>query len=648
MEIAERGRDARLRPRHARRGAVRRAESFAAAPDFRGTLFGLFQPGEECNPGGASLVLAEKPFEGYGVRAVVGEHVEPQLEVGTLGFRAGKYMAASDELRFRVRGTGGHGAMRKQLKDPVAAGAELLTRLIALNGEECVLSIGRVEAGGATNIVPDEIYMEGTLRTFDERERGIIHRRIEIIAADIDARHGVKTEVTIGRGYPCVVNDEILVKQATALAKAEKLKVAMLPLSTTAEDFGFYCQQYPSLFYRLGVGAAAGRPHTATFFPDEAAIGVGIAFMRKLAPATPGKITPGSENAQKANTTEIRRRTPCKFLRDEKTKQRSENGARKTDRTSIILSMFREFPNNKFSLKHLASASGGATKEGRRETLEILGRLFEEGVVEECAREKYRLMQTHLPHYEGVADMAPSGSVYVKVEGQESDIFVNQRNAANALNGDRVEVVVMHRGRNGQLEGEITRIIERNRKPYVGVAEVGAHQIFVRADSRRMPMDIYLSKRTYPDVRDGEKVVVRIADWLPGSKSPVGELVERLGMAGNNDTEMHSILAEYELPYRFEPEIERGRPGHRRPRHGQRDRPAARLPGCHDLHGRSRGRQGLRRRAVGAQNKGRRLGSGRAHRRRDPLRAAPLGDRRRGRGARHVGLSGGPHRADAS
>ena len=156
------------------------------------------------------------------MRAVVGEHVEPQLEVGTLGFRAGKYMAASDELRFRVRGTGGHGAMRKQLKDPVAAGAELLTRLIALNGEECVLSIGRVEAGGATNIVPDEVYMEGTLRTFDEREREIIHRRIEIIAADIDARHGVQTEVEIGRGYPCVVNDETLVKKGRRPGRAEK------------------------------------------------------------------------------------------------------------------------------------------------------------------------------------------------------------------------------------------------------------------------------------------------------------------------------------------------------------------------------------------------------------------------------------------
>ena len=119
-------------------------QQLATEPDFRGTIFGLFQPGEECNPGGASLVLAENPFEGYDVRAVVGEHVEPQLEVGTLGFRAGKYMAASDELRFTVHGTGGHGAMRPQLKDPVAAAAEFVTRLVALNHEECVLSIGRV------------------------------------------------------------------------------------------------------------------------------------------------------------------------------------------------------------------------------------------------------------------------------------------------------------------------------------------------------------------------------------------------------------------------------------------------------------------------------------------------------------------------
>ena len=135
--------------------------------DFEGTLLGLFQPGEECNPGGASLVLAEEPFADYDVRAVVGEHVEPSLEVGTFGFRAGKYMASSDELRFTVHGTGGHAALRNQLHDPVAAVAELVGGLLALNLPERVLSIGRIEADGATNVVPDDVRLEGTLRTFD-------------------------------------------------------------------------------------------------------------------------------------------------------------------------------------------------------------------------------------------------------------------------------------------------------------------------------------------------------------------------------------------------------------------------------------------------------------------------------------------------
>ncbi|WP_251214337.1 M20 metallopeptidase family protein [Alistipes muris] len=255
----------------------------AAAPDFCGTVFGLFQPGEECNPGGASLVLAENPFEGCDVRAVVGEHVEPQLEVGTLGFRAGKYMAASDELRFRVQGTGGHGALRGQLKDPVAAAAELATALLDLNEPERVLSLGRIEAAGATNVVPDEVYMEGTLRTFDEADRTAAHSRIAELAAATDARHGTKTAVGINHGYPPVVNDSRLVGLAAAQAAALGLHTEMLPLRTTAEDFGFYCRRYPALFYRLGVGAAAGRPHTGTFAPDERALEAGTDFMRSLA-----------------------------------------------------------------------------------------------------------------------------------------------------------------------------------------------------------------------------------------------------------------------------------------------------------------------------------------------------------------------------
>ena len=218
--------------------------------DFEGTLLGLFQPGEECNPGGASLVLAEEPFADYDVRAVVGEHVEPSLEVGTFGFRAGKYMASSDELRFTVHGTGGHAALRNQLHDPVAAVAELVGGLLALNLPERVLSIGRIEADGATNVVPDDVRLEGTLRTFDEALRCA--------------------------SYPA------LASLARSLA-AERWQAVDLPLRTTAEDFGFYTHRYPSLFYRLGVGAASGKPHTSTFSPDEKAITTGIAFMQALA-----------------------------------------------------------------------------------------------------------------------------------------------------------------------------------------------------------------------------------------------------------------------------------------------------------------------------------------------------------------------------
>ncbi len=236
--------------------------------------------------------------------------------------------------------------------------------------------------------------------------------------------------------------------------------------------------------------------------------------------------------------------------------KKEKKSRRNRDRASLIIQLFREFPNNKFSLKHLAAASGGADREGRRETLQILDRLYEEGIIEECARGKYRLTHRHLPHYEGRCEMTSTGSIYIRVEGLEQDIFVNQRNTLNALDGDLVEVVVMHRSRNGSLEGEVTAIRERAEHRYVGVAEVGAHQIFVRPDSRRMPVDIFLPKKCYPEVRDGEKVVVRIVEWAHGAKSPVGELVDRLGMAGDNDTEMHAILAEYDLPYRFEQSVE--------------------------------------------------------------------------------------------
>ena len=251
--------------------------------DFEGTIFGLFQPGEECNPGGASKVLAEEPFAEYDVAAVIGEHVDSGLEVGQIGLCKGEFMAASDELRFHVRGKGGHAAMRDKLNDTVTAAAHLITLLNAVNDDSTVLSIGRIVADGATNVIPDEVYMEGTFRCFSEEHRHTVWHIIEAAAQTVDAQFGTTTEVDINRGYPAVVNDAELVERATALAAERGLAVEELPKRYTAEDFGYYCRRYASLFYRLGVGSAAGRSHTSTFAPSEDAIEAGIEFMEKLA-----------------------------------------------------------------------------------------------------------------------------------------------------------------------------------------------------------------------------------------------------------------------------------------------------------------------------------------------------------------------------
>ena len=251
--------------------------------DFEGTIFGIFQPGEECNPGGASKVLAEGPFKGYNVVAVIGEHVDSGLEVGELGFCKGEFMAANDELRFWVRGRGGHAAMRSELNDTVVAASHLVTMLNAVNDENTVLSIGKIVADGATNVIPDEVYLEGTFRCFSQEHRHTVWHIIEAAAKSVDAKFGTTTEVYIDHGYPAVVSDDKLVDQALALASDKGLITKMLDKRYTSEDFGFYCVDYPSLFYRLGVGAAAGKSHTSTFAPSEDAIEVGIDFMEALA-----------------------------------------------------------------------------------------------------------------------------------------------------------------------------------------------------------------------------------------------------------------------------------------------------------------------------------------------------------------------------
>ena len=158
--------------------------------------------------------------------------------------------------------------------------------------------------------------------------------------------------------------------------------------------------------------------------------------------------------------------------------------------------------------------------------------------------------------YTGIADMTSSGAIYVKVDDLEGDIFVDPHDGGHALDGDRVDVRVTRKKRSGQLEGEIIDVVERNRRNYVGVLDVTDHAVFVKPDTRKIPVDIYIKREEGKEYVNGHKVVVKIIDWPEGSKCPIGEVVDVLGMVGDNDTEMHAILAEFDLPYRFEPQVE--------------------------------------------------------------------------------------------
>lgn len=225
-------------------------------------------------------------------------------------------------------------------------------------------------------------------------------------------------------------------------------------------------------------------------------------------------------------------------------------------RASFLAQLLREMPDKSFTLKHLAAASGGADREGRDLTKAILDRFVEQGVAEYTSR-KYRLSKSNLPHYEGTAQMIASGSMFVSVEGFDEDVFINPRNTRTALDGDRVEIVVTHRSRAGSPEGEVTQVLQRSNRTYIAVIELHSKALaFALTDSRRIPVDIALSRKKYPSLEEGQKVVVRVAEWYDDAKLPTGELVEILGKEGDNDTEMHAILAEYDLPYHFDEKVE--------------------------------------------------------------------------------------------
>ena len=251
----------------------------------------IFQPGEEKNPGGASLMIAAGCLQKPSVEKMYALHVFPDLETGKTGFKEGLYMASCDEIYITVNGKGGHGATPHQAIDSILIGAEIVTSLQQIVSRQCdpkipcVLSFGHFEALGATNIIPPKAYLKGTFRTMDEAWRAEALKRIKRQAEHIGLAHGATIDVEISKGYPFLENDPLLTQElrTKAIGHLGAANVVELPIRLTAEDFSFYSQTIPTCFFRIGVrneekGIMYG-VHHPRFDIDPNALKVGMEMM---------------------------------------------------------------------------------------------------------------------------------------------------------------------------------------------------------------------------------------------------------------------------------------------------------------------------------------------------------------------------------
>ncbi len=263
--------------------------------EFSGTVKLLFQPGEEKLPGGASMMIKEGVLKNPSVSGILGQHVMPLIETGKVGFRSGVYMASTDEIYVTIKGKGGHGAIPHQNIDPVLIASHIivaLQQIVSRNANPImpsVLSFGKVVANGATNVIPDSVYLEGTFRTLDERWRNDAHAKMMKMAEAIAEGMGGKCEFKIVRGYPALVNNPELTASArkNAVDYLGEENVLDLDIWMAAEDFAFYSQETNACFYRLGTRNEAkgitSSVHTSTFDIDENALKTGVGLMSYLA-----------------------------------------------------------------------------------------------------------------------------------------------------------------------------------------------------------------------------------------------------------------------------------------------------------------------------------------------------------------------------
>ena len=263
--------------------------------EFGGTVKLIFQPAEEKLPGGANMMIKEGVLENPKPDAVIGQHVMPLIETGQVGFRSGKYMASTDEIYVTVYGKGGHGAQPQQNIDPVLITSHIIIALqqiisrVADPKTPSVLSFGKVIANGATNVIPNEVYLEGTFRTMDEDWRARAHEKMKKMAEGIAEAMGGSCDFNIVRGYPFLINEEKLTAEVRAHAEdyLGKENVLDLDIWMAAEDFAYYSQVSDACFYRLGTGnkerGITSSVHTPTFDVDEESLKLSTGLMAYIA-----------------------------------------------------------------------------------------------------------------------------------------------------------------------------------------------------------------------------------------------------------------------------------------------------------------------------------------------------------------------------
>ena len=263
--------------------------------DFEGTIKLIFQPGEEKLPGGASVMIENGVLKD--VDLIIAQHVYPDLPCGEVGFHAGEFMASCDEINITIKGRGGHAAKIKERDNTTMAAAKLLCAVSELSSEfnkeqrknPIIIAFGSFIADGTYNVIPNEVTLKGTMRTFDENDRKSIKNKIKEICAEVASSFNVEADLFIEEGYPVLINDvsltNLLKNKAVDFMGEEKVKD--IPQLMTAEDFAWYSHQTKACMYRIGTSngekGIVSKQHTPTFDIDEDALETGMGLMAWLA-----------------------------------------------------------------------------------------------------------------------------------------------------------------------------------------------------------------------------------------------------------------------------------------------------------------------------------------------------------------------------